>query len=238
MLFSYFSLGFSYISYCSPILFLFIPVFSPVFPIFLLLDLPALPAPAALCYFSISLRVFLHFLYFSYFILIFLLFFSPIFPLFYSYFSDFLLLDLPALPAPAALCYFPIFLGFFPTFPIFLLFFSYFLPISYKLLSPVHFSGECSWVPLKMLAQASTLANFIITGSSSNWWGLGCPSHCSGSLSVLALAFLSGSLSGVIFTLFLFRATLLTPSARQAVESPEVVPARPRSLRLRPYLHE
>ena len=88
-----------------------------------------------------------------------------------------------------------------------------------------------------MSAQASTLANFILSGSSATWWGLGCPAHCSGSVSVLALSFLSGSFFGIVVTLFVFRATLLSP-ARQAVEAPEAVVPRPRSLRLRPYLYE
>ena len=89
-----------------------------------------------------------------------------------------------------------------------------------------------------MLAQASALANFLVSGASTNWWGIGCPAHCSGSLVVLFLSYLAGLLSGVILTLFVFRASLLLPAARQAVEQPEVVLQRPRSLRLRAYLHE
>ena len=59
-----------------------------------------------------------------------------------------LLLDLPALPAPAALCYFNIFPRFFLHFlfcsyfnfiPIFLNLFSYCFPISYKRLSHIYF---------------------------------------------------------------------------------------------------
>ena len=97
--------------------------------------MPALPGPAALCYFLIFPRVFLHFLLFSYFIPI----FSPIFPIFLHWTCP----HSPHLRPCAIFLFFPrFFLHFlrFSYFSVFLfLFFSYFFPISYKLLSPIYF---------------------------------------------------------------------------------------------------
>ena len=66
-------------------------------------------------------------------------------------------------------------------------------------------------VLLQALMWLHQVVGFLQTGVSSNWWGLGCPAHCSGSLFLCLLCFLSGGILGVIFTLFLFRDTLFAP---------------------------
>ena len=125
--------------YSIPIFLLFHSSFSPIFslffsyfvPIFLLLDLPALPracGPALFSYFFLGPT--LGFFYISYVSLKKTQFYFQFFFLFCSYFSPILLLlDLPALPAPAALRYSPIFSYVSFTFPMFLRFSSYFIPI-------------------------------------------------------------------------------------------------------------
>ena len=86
------------------------------------------------------------------------------------------------------------------------------------------------------------LVGFLLQGSASNWWGLGCPAHCAGSLSILFLALVAGVCLGFILALWIFQASLFLPSARRPdlpAESPAASEAsRPRSLRLRGYLHE
>ena len=88
----------------------------------------------------------------------------------------------------------------------------------------------------------SRALGLLVQGSSSNWWGLGCPAHCSGSLLILGLTFGFGASFGFLGALFLFRAALLAPAAQTVFTSEpaaEVVqPSRPASLRLRGYLHE
>ena len=84
---------------------------------------------------------------------------------------------------------------------------------------------------------------FLVQGSSLNWWGLGCPAHCSGSLTLLCLAFGSGASVGFLLALVFFRGVLFSPVAQAAFTSESSVPSaptvpRPASLRLRGYLHE
>ena len=44
-----------------------------------------------------------------------------------------------------------------------------------------------------------SLAGFIVQGSESNWWGLGCPSHCRGpGVGSLLAAYLLGVLTVVL----------------------------------------
>ena len=73
-------------------------------------------------------------------------------------------------------------------------------------------------------------------GSSSGWFGLGCPAHCSASGPLLISVFVSGfgvgALSLLAF-LWTFRHTLFYQTSE-----PPPVPKRPPSLRLAGYLHE
>ena len=47
------------------------------------------------------------------------------------------------------------------------------------------------------------LTSFVLQGSDSNWWGLGCPSHCRGpGLGSLLAAYLLGVLSILVWLLF------------------------------------
>ena len=77
-------------------------------------------------------------------------------------------------------------------------------------------------------------------GVSSNWWGLGCPSHCQGSLLLLLLTLGFGVLLGVVFTVWFFRDSLLQGPRREipSYSPPPPTAKRPSDLRLRAYLHE
>lgn len=82
----------------------------------------------------------------------------------------------------------------------------------------------------------------FVQGSASNWWGLGCPAHCSGSLTVLGLAFGFGAPFGFLCAVIFFSTALFAPVA-QAAFTPDPSPlssslTRPAALRLRGYLHE
>ena len=90
-----------------------------------------------------------------------------------------------------------------------------------------------SWVP--------QVVGFLVQGSSTGWWGLGCPAHCSSSLLVLGVTFSAGLGFGALGCLFLFRGVLLaspapfaSPAHRPSPPSSGFVP----SARLRAYLHE
>ena len=83
---------------------------------------------------------------------------------------------------------------------------------------------------------------FIHSGVSSNWWGLWCPAHCSGSTALLAFSFASGTIFGILLALYFFRASLFLPSPAAAFPRPETSRAEAPSqastpLRLRKYLH-
>ena len=78
-------------------------------------------------------------------------------------------------------------------------------------------------------------------GISTNWWGLGCPSHCQGSLLVVGLCWASGFLLGVVLTLVFFREALFAVPIRVPSSPPQPSsspPTRAADLRLRAYLHE
>ena len=80
----------------------------------------------------------------------------------------------------------------------------------------------------------------VATGVGNNWWGLGCPSHCSGSLLLLTLCFGFGTLVGVVLTLGFFRDSLFKEPRQGPLFSPPppASVSRPADLRLRAYLHE
>ena len=82
------------------------------------------------------------------------------------------------------------------------------------------------------LELATSLLSLVNQGSTSNWWGIGCPSHCRGpGLGSLLAAYLFGVLSCIaIFALAYFRLHLPAPSLE-----PVLTPAR---RRLSGYLHE
>ena len=66
-----------------------------------------------------------------------------------------------------------------------------------------------TWV--SFLAQAGSFAREAVT---SNFWGLGCPYHCSGnSLLGLAVSYLLGLLTGILLTLCLWIFISLPPSS-------------------------
>ena len=55
------------------------------------------------------------------------------------------------------------------------------------------------------MSAASSLAQvlgLVLQGSASNWFGLGCPAHCSGSVLVLSLALVSGVCIGILVALW------------------------------------
>lgn len=63
------------------------------------------------------------------------------------------------------------------------------------------------------------------SGVTSNWWGLGCPSHCGGaSWGVIFSAFLLGFLTCLVIlitlALWIFGLRLPVPQAPQAVPQP------------------
>ena len=81
----------------------------------------------------------------------------------------------------------------------------------------------------------------VQSGVVSNWWGLGCPSHCQGSLLTLGLTFCFGISLGVVLTVWFFRDILLKVPCQgsfPSTASPSAPPPRSVDLRLRSYLHE
>ena len=53
--------------------------------------------------------------------------------------------------------------------------------------------------------QALRTLNFLVWGAQSNWWGLGCPNHCtSSSLPLLFTTFLLGTSLGILVSLLGF----------------------------------
>ena len=91
----------------------------------------------------------------------------------------------------------------------------------------------------RMLDPVLQVVRLLSQGASSNWFGLGCPSHCRGSdLGVVLAAFLFGFLCASVGGLLL----LITFVVRAPASGPDVsaAPAEPQPLlrrRLQGYLH-
>ena len=75
-----------------------------------------------------------------------------------------------------------------------------------------------------------SLVSLAVQGSTTNWFGLGCPGHCAGSLSWTLSSGAIGFLSGALCTLFLFRFSSPPDPVPAAT-----VPRPPAHLRLRGY---
>ena len=95
-------------------------------------------------------------------------------------------------------------------------------------------NAQAMWIP-----QALSL---LQSGVASNWWGVGCPSYCGGSVLLLGLVFLVGFASGAAGILYLFRSSFFSAGPLQdlspcasGTDLPEG--RRPSSLRLRKYLY-
>ena len=83
----------------------------------------------------------------------------------------------------------------------------------------------------------------LVQGSSSGWWGLGCPAHCSFSFPLAASLILSGFALGTLCTLLFFKDILFVQPPRVSHRSgPEVPPGAPgvqrRAARLAAYLRD
>ena len=89
---------------------------------------------------------------------------------------------------------------------------------------------------LKLMC-AQQLLGLVVAGSNSGWWGLGCPAHCSSSITLSLVTFAAGFGFGALSVLDLFRGQLLVQP------SPVHCPASASSgqptgnPRLRAYLH-
>ena len=59
------------------------------------------------------------------------------------------------------------------------------------------------------LMWAQLLLGLLVAGFNSGWWGLGCPAHCTSSLSLSLVTFAAGFGFGVLAVLYLFRGQLL-----------------------------
>ena len=82
-----------------------------------------------------------------------------------------------------------------------------------------------------------SLLDLLATGSSSGWWGLACPAHCSSSGLVICI-FVAGVSSGSLLTVFALRRQLFREVPFDWGPSPPVRrPGRP-EVRLAGYLDE
>ena len=83
------------------------------------------------------------------------------------------------------------------------------------------------------------LLDLLVAGSSSGWWGLACPAHCSSSLGLWAAIFVAGSSFGALCTLFCLRDLLIREDLLRREPPARVVrPPRGPSSRLSGYLDE
>ena len=87
---------------------------------------------------------------------------------------------------------------------------------------------------------ALRIISLVAEGAKSNWWGIGCPSHCGGlslplGLSLTLIGFLLGSLCTIILLIWLGLLHLWTSSPPGLATSSE---PRPVSSRLQAYLNE
>ena len=83
----------------------------------------------------------------------------------------------------------------------------------------------------------SSFVSFLVQGSSSNWYGLSCPGHCSGSTGWTVAIGVCGFF---LATLFTFRHILFTVPASACMNSSlepakATAPKAPADLRLRGY---
>ena len=77
---------------------------------------------------------------------------------------------------------------------------------------------------------------FLVSGAATNWWGLGCPSHCGApSLPLLFTVLLLGTCFGLLLAILL-GAWLFFPSWTSA-SSPPVASSDLPVARLRAYVH-
>ena len=53
----------------------------------------------------------------------------------------------------------------------------------------------------------------VLSGSSSNWWGLACPAHCSSSVGILLVVWVSGFSVGALVATFYLRVLLFAGPA-------------------------
>ena len=176
--FSYFpSILFLFFSYFIPLFLLFFHYFSPIlFLFFSYWTCPHSPRLRPCVIFLFFLGPTLGFFYISY-VSLKKNNFIPIFLLFCSYFSPILLLlDLPALPAPAALRYSPIFPTFLLHFlcfsdfpPILFLFFSYFILIFLLFSLILLLFLSCWTASFCGHLQVQLLAHFVARTLSASW---------------------------------------------------------------------
>ena len=83
-----------------------------------------------------------------------------------------------------------------------------------------------------------SLLELLATGSSSGWWGLACPAHCSSSGLLVLCIFAAGVSSGSLLTVFALRRQLFREVPFDWGPHPPVRrPGRP-EVRLAGYLDE
>ena len=105
------------------------------------------------------------------------------------------------------------------------------------------YNSDCDARLLKLMHPYLVEAlRFLVAGSSSGWFGLWCPAHCSASLPLLGSVFCAGFGFGVISCLlWIFhppRASF-APAWNHPWTSPATPqPSQPPSSRLSAYLHE
>ena len=68
--------------------------------------------------------------------------------------------------------------------------------------------------------------SLIVSGSSSNWWGLGCPSHCSASFGTYFIVWGSGFSVGALAAVFYLRVLIISsPASASSPVPPRDSPA-------------
>ncbi|CAE7795115.1 unnamed protein product [Symbiodinium sp. CCMP2592] len=72
----------------------------------------------------------------------------------------------------------------------------------------------------QVLGSFSQGLSFVLQGSSTNWWGLACPAHCAGSVTLLILALITGTCAGFVLALWIFRSALFAPSIHPLFDLP------------------
>ena len=72
----------------------------------------------------------------------------------------------------------------------------------------------------------------LVNGSASNWWGLGCPAHCSASLGLVVAIWVSGFSCGALAAVYYLRVLVFAGppvSASASSRDPPVSRGRPPS---------